>query len=145
MPRRVELDWMLGTWTGQHVDANGKETAARLRCKLLNKDCLVLDVLELRAPGAADWTQRLAVRGYIAQQGRWESWALTDHDTRMRQFQGAAEGDAVVFERTDPATGATEREVLVHFDPNHMQIETTRRLGDEEALVATIVLEREDS
>jgi hypothetical protein len=116
------LDWLVGTWSGTHTDlTTEEEREARLRCRLLNKDCLVLDLLETRAQGEADWDERLAVRGFVTQRGGWESWSLSETDTVLRQALGAPGPEAAVFEE-QRADGSGRRETLV-------------RLGDDEAAI----------
>ena len=108
-----ELDWMLGEWRGTET-RDGVERAARLRCKLLNKDCLVLDSLEI-ADGDG-WDKRVAVRGFVAQRGAWESWSVSERDTRLVRAMGRPADGLAVFERVDPASGAGVRERLERLD-----------------------------
>jgi len=114
------LDWMFGTWTGTQTNAAGTELEARLRCKPLDKDCLVLDLLETRAAGEADWNERLSVRGLNARTGAWESWSLTEEDTVLRPATAAREGNVLVFEHTDPVTGSKTREYLIQIDDDNL-------------------------
>ncbi len=119
-----DLDWMLGTWEGRQVDsATGAERAARLRSKLLNKDCIVLDVLQTRAEGSSDWDQRLAVRAYVSRKNAWEAWHVSEADTRLRQSNGLIEGEAAGFERTDPANAVTTREIIRRTGDDTLVIE----------------------
>ncbi len=139
------LDWMLGGWQGMQTDlATGEEREARLRCKLLDKDCLVLDLLETRAEDAQDWDERLAVRGYVAQRGAWESYTVSEHDTRLRSAVGQpAEGEAS-FE-SPSAKGGARREVLRRLSADVMVIEEEVRAAGatEFELVRVTELQRE--
>ncbi len=110
--RARELDGMLGAWSGEQVAADGARREARLRCKLLNKDCLVLDVLETRAAGAEDWSERLTVRGFVPGAGAWESWTVREDKSRLHRAQGSGGDGRWTFDRPDAATGATRRETI---------------------------------
>ena len=134
-PTARRLDWMLGDWAGRRTELeSGVELEARLRCKLLNKDCLVLDVLETKAPGQEDGFERLCVRGFVSGRGAWESWRLDEEDTVLRGSQGSPEEDVAVFERTDPGSGTVYRETLRRLDDGAMVIEEeSRARGDAES------------
>jgi len=145
------LDWMLGEWRG-HVEGGGEELEARLRCRLLDKDCLVLDVLETRAPrtdtgadaGTEDWEGSLHVSGYVASAGTWESWGLSEADTRLRRETGGPDEHGLRFQRTDPVTGNEHTRMLVPFGADRMRIEevfAVSRAGAPGTL-RTILLER---
>lgn len=101
------LDWMLGSWEGEQVDAQGREREARLECVLLNKDCMILDVLRTRAVGDEDWDERLHVRAFEAPRGRWGAWSLAQGEPRLRFAEGLAEDGVMVFR------GSGERELTV--------------------------------
>jgi len=137
------LDWMIGTWSGTQTDADGDELEARLRCKLLNKDCLVLDLLETRPAGSADWDERLCVRGFSAGTGAWEGWRVAERDTVLRKFEVTPDGDVFVFEHTDPRTGSKTREFLVRIDDSTMQIEVITDAGTDAEQAVTTLLERQ--
>ncbi|QDU69304.1 hypothetical protein [Engelhardtia mirabilis] len=83
-----ELDWTLGEWKGLAVrrDGGGEvELQARLRVRLLNKDALVLGVLELDR--GDEHEERLAVRGFEAGAGAWRTWRLESDDPVLRTAQ----------------------------------------------------------
>lgn len=105
-------DWMLGLWEGTQTGlVSGAEREARMRCKLLDKDCLVLDVLETRAGESDDWNEQLSVRGFVAQRGGWESYSVSAAGTVIRTSRGTpGEGTAVFEGRT--VDGAYRRETL---------------------------------
>ncbi|MDA1264901.1 MAG: hypothetical protein O2816_07480 [Planctomycetota bacterium] len=104
-----KLDGMLGEWTGEQV--RGRETSpARLRCKLLDKDCLVLDSLEVQR--GDEWDKRLAVRGFSGRRRAWESWHVAEEDTRLLRSFGAPSDGQAVFEREDAGGQVTWRETL---------------------------------
>lgn len=118
------LDWMLGTWVGQQTDAlGGSELEARLHCKLLNKDCLVLDSLQVRATGATDWSKRVCVRGFTSAVESWESWRVSEDDTRLLRSRGTPGEEVATFEGLDPLTQSTTREVLRRLGPDELVIE----------------------
>jgi hypothetical protein len=124
-PGARQLDWLLGSWTGHQTDmASGDEREARLRSKLLDKDCLVLDLLETRESGAEDWDERLCVRGFLAQNGAFESWRVAERDTVLRSSRGSFQQGVVVFE------GERLRETLVRVDDDQLVIEEEERPGD---------------
>ncbi len=138
------LDGMLGTWSGTQTRADGTERAARLRCKLLNRDCLVLDVLATRPAGAEAWDERLAVRAFVPGAGAWERWTVRSNDSRLRRATGRVESDLRVFERADPATGDTLRETIELRPDGRLAIVVERvpARGPTE-LVSTTALTRE--
>ena len=116
------LDWLVGRWEGTQTDATTGETReARLSSRLLDKDCLVLDVLETRRADEEDWHHRVAIRGFVAQRGAWESWTLSEDDPVLRQSLGQPDAEGAQFEGTRP-DGTRWRETWV-------------RLGDTEAVV----------
>ncbi len=127
------LDWMLGEWTGTQtlIDTDGREQPdkldARMRCKLLNKDCLVLDLLETREPGQADWNEQLAVRAYASRAGRWESWHISEQDPTLRRRQVSIEGDIATFERGLPMVGVTHRQKITRLGDDRIRIEHAER------------------
>lgn len=135
------LDWMLGTWEGTQRDAEGNELEARLRVRLLNQDCLVLDLLETRPPGSEDWSERLCVRGFVPGQGhasgRIESWRVDEADTRLRRFTPAADEAALAWEHVDPGTGAHWREALSRVGENGLRIEEVLTEAGRESRVVT--------
>ena len=71
------------------------------------KDCLVLDSLEVREPGDEDWAERLCVRGFTSKSGSWESWRVSEGDTRLVRSTGSPLDDVATFEGIDPVTGRT--------------------------------------
>ncbi len=79
-----ELDWLVGEWSGSFEGTKGEKREARLRCKLLSKGCLILDVLETRAEESEDWHGELSIRGYVSRSKRWEGWSLSEADTVLR-------------------------------------------------------------
>lgn len=163
------LDWMLGSWRGHaetgpgadadpSQDAGGRPLEARLRCRLLNKDCLVLDVLETRAAADQPWSGSLHVGGFVPGQSAWESWSLTSDDTRFARWSGrdlvrASDGMRLVYR--DPA-GATHERLLIPLRTGspgarveRMRIEevvlrTSGPKAAESELVRTVFLERVD-
>jgi len=144
-----ELDWMLGSWRGVMRTPAGEEHEARLRCKLLSEDCLVLDVLETRPSSEGDWTARLCVRGWIAPRASWEAWRVEQHDPRLVPFGGRTAERGLVFEHAS-ADGASRTELLVRLGEDCMQIEEVRRstaedggeAADAEPELTTITLDR---
>jgi hypothetical protein len=136
------LDWMVGHWRGSQVDAAGEEREARLRCKLLAKDCLVLDVLETRDAGGS-WSQALAVRGFEARGSAWAAWSLTADDTRLVRASEAGGTDWMVFEHPHPERPGTVQQHLIRIDEGQMRIEEVflPEDGDPEPL-RTTMLER---
>lgn len=119
-----ELDWMLGTWEGVQTDGYGaNELEARLRCKLISKDCLVLDALEVREPGNGAWAERLAVRGFVSGAGTWESWRVSEGDTRLVRSRGNPTDGVATFEGIDPVSRRTTREVLRRIADDQIAIE----------------------
>jgi len=123
-PEARQLDWMLGTWEGRQTDGfGGSELEARLRCKLLNQDCLVLDALQVREAGDKDWSERLCVRGFIAGSGSWETWRVSEGDTRLVRSTGSPGQEVATFEGLDPLTQRTAREVLRRLGPDQIAIE----------------------
>ncbi len=136
-----ELDWMLGSWEGIQTDAgSGEESEARLRCKLLDKDCLVLDVLETRTPDDEAWRERLSVRGFVPGRGVWESHSLSTDDTVIRTSVGTPSGDVAVFENPIADSGS-RRETLRRLSDGVMAIEEERRAAEEHELVLVRVTE----
>jgi len=123
------LDWLLGSWSGSQTDlVDGAECEARLRSKLLDQDCLVLDLLETRAAGSADWEERLCVRGFVSGRGGWESWRVDEHDTVLRRSLGRFEEGVAVFERDGV------RETLIRVGEDQLVIEEERRAEGAEEL-----------
>ncbi len=137
-PQARALDAMLGHWEGVQSDARGNERDARLRCKLLNKDCLVLDLLETRAPGSEDWEERLCVRGFMPRQGIWESWRVTAADPTLRRGRGKKEDAVWVF------SSGSLQEILLLGEGDSLQIEELRVVDGESRLVSTTSLERSE-
>lgn len=124
------LDGLTGTWSGVRTLDGGTEQEARLRARLLNKDCLVLDVLEWRSAGDSAWSERLCVRGWVPRAQRWESWSLRTSDAVLRS--AITEKDGPIFVSTwDLAEGRRLQEVLVLSDDGgQLTIEETRALPD---------------
>jgi len=135
------MDWALGSWTGTYSDLAGeRELEARLRCKLLDKDCLLLDLLETRAPGEEDWHERLAVRGYVAQRGAWESHRLSEDDPVLRGAVGRPTAEVAVFEEARPG-GGLWREAWRPLEDDGLAIELEEREGAAGALELRAVVE----
>jgi hypothetical protein len=129
-----KLDWLLGEWRGNQTDlVNDTEREARLTARLLNKDCLFLDLLETRDPGAGDaedWDQRMSVRGYVAQRGAWESWTVRESDTVLRRTTGSPEDERAIFEEELP-DGSARRETIVRIAESEAVIEEELRAPGE--------------
>lgn len=145
IPSARHLDWLVGEWTGVQTNlATNAERDARLRARLINKDCLLVDVLEVRGEGD-DWDERLAVRGHVAQRGAWESWSLTETDTVLRRGVGTPDAERASFE-TPLDGGASHRETIFRFDDSTAVIEEEERASetDEYALVRVTELTRAD-
>jgi len=138
------LDGMVGTWRGTATDDAGRELDARLRCKLLNKGCLVVDVLEVWEPGESDPHERLTVRGWIPGRGVWEAWTLSEEDTRLRASSGQLDGDAILFEGSPNTEGAASQEAIVFLDDDELRIEDLVTNAGDVASARTLVLERVD-
>lgn len=144
-PEARRLDWLLGTWKGVQKLADGRELEARLRCKLLDKDCLVLDLLETRPRGIGDWNERLCVRGFVPGAGAWESWGLSERDTVLRRSVGTLDADRAVFERADAASGVTVREVFVRTGSDSATVVyEVQADGGEPRVVTETTLRREE-
>ena len=94
-----QLDGLLGVWAGTQITPEGDELEARLRCKRLNKDCLILDLLETRAPGSRDWDERLTVRGFESRTASWAAWTVTEQDSTLRPSKGTLQGATMEFAR----------------------------------------------
>ena len=137
-----QLDWMLGNWNGTQVGGDGKEREARLRCKLLNKDCLTLDLLETRTAGAKDWDERLVVRGFEVQPRSWGAWRLSEEDTVLASSRGALKDKTMIFAR-ELADGTVEEEYLIPVDADHMTIEEIRITPDGDESTVTTRLTRD--
>ncbi len=140
-----ELDWLLGRWEGTQTDDGGAAREARLRAKLLDKDVLVLDVLETRADGSAPWSGRLAVRGWTSASGGWEAWSLTDDDTRLRPSRGTVGEGGVLFERVVSAGEEPVSETLRRVDDDHLRIEEAVGIGRTRRVVRVTELERAEA
>ena len=139
-PQARELDWMLGTWSGTQT-ADGVEREARLRCKLLNKDCLVLDLLETRSAGDEDWDEALTVRGFEQRTSAWGAWSVTETDTVLRRSQGRRTGERLSFVREE-ADGTVVEEYLIREGDDRMRIEVMRISPEGDEHEITTVLER---
>lgn len=116
-PAARRLDWMLGTWTGTVVCEEHGQHEARLRSKLMNKDALVVDLLETRLSASDPWSGRLCVRGLDARKGSWEGWVVDDSglgmapldmrwdedvlDTRYRRIASEMTGELFVRDGED--------------------------------------------
>ena len=129
-PEARVLDWMLGSWSGTASSADGAERQARLRCRLLNKDCMILDVLETRAASEEAWDERLAVRSWIGQRKAWESWRVTSGDSRLVQALGGSDDVAFVSTWLDPVSGQEHQEALIHADEDLLIIEESVRAAN---------------
>ncbi len=145
-PEARQLDGLLGSWSGAQTLADGTERDARLRARLVSRDCLVVDLFETRARFAevdAAWTGRLFVRGFCMPAQRWEGWALSQAEPGLRPFMRAASDDGVVFAHTDKA-GTTWREKLVFLDDDWIVVEeeVQERGASSPTLVATTELQR---
>ena len=140
-PEARALDALLGTWTGTRTLADGRTREARLRARALNKDCLVVDVLQWRAQAGEAWNERLAVRGWVPRANRWESWRLAVEDPVLRSAPGTWDGPVLVTEWVG-AEGERRREALVLAD-GALTLEESLRFGDDAwELVATTELSR---
>jgi len=128
-PAARALDWMLGDWEGVQVDEKGREREARLKCALLNKDCMVLDLLQTREVGAEDWTESLNVRAFEATSAAWTSWRVSTDDTRLRRSTGVNEDGVLHFKETGPE-GVSRVEYLLLSDEEHLVIEEARIEAD---------------
>jgi len=126
-PEARALDGMLGTWSGvETVEAVGGASVARearVRCKLLNKDCLVLELVETRMPGDEEWDERLSVRGFVPSASRWESWRLSKRDTTLRRSIGTETREGFEFRSED---GWLERVVLLGDGRRVTELEVRR-------------------
>jgi len=122
------LDWMLGTWEG--TQRRAEETLeARLRCKLLNKDCLTLDLLETRPDDGSEWEQVLTVRGFEASRGRWAAWTVRSDDSRLRGARGDADGSGMLFVTRRP-DGSVREEFLVPAGADRLVLEEVELAAD---------------
>lgn len=137
-----QLDWLLGEWRGLQTDADGEEREARLRCKLLNKDCLVLDLLQTRRPGTEVWDERLSIRGFESRAKAWASWQVTNRDTLIRRSRTSFEEDEAISERGEPGSDDYVEERILRVDAVHVTIEEFRRGPDGESITVTTELER---
>lgn len=138
------LDWLVGEWKGIETDVeSGTEREARLRCKLLNKGCLVLDVLATRASAGADWQESLAIRGFVPATQRWEAWSLTETDTRMRQAFGTPTDGVAHFAQTLP-DGARRWETWrkLEEDAVVLEVEEAAPGSEDPQLVRVVELQR---
>ncbi len=139
------LDGLLGTWHGIQEHPDGTELEARMRAKLLAKDCLVLTLLETRERGSTDWHEQLTVRGWVASAERWESWTLDEDDTRLRRATAELGAGSMSFEGPDPDSGFTTYESFLLGEGGHLLIEASidDPRGGEARVVATTSLARE--
>lgn len=152
-PAARKLDWMLGTWLGTQTDEAGTQRAARLQARLLNKDALLLDVLETRAGTEADWTSavgpdaqsRLFVRGWAAGRQDWEGWSVRSDDTHLHRHTGILGEGGALFDRLEDSGGPAVSETLRHIDEDHLVIEEAVGTGDDRRIVRTTELERVDA
>jgi YD repeat-containing protein len=119
------LDWLLGTWTGVQEDEGGTTREARLRVKTLDKDCLVLDVLETRALGATDWDERLMVRGFEARPRAWTAWSVSDRDSTLRRWAMTRDGEGFLFAH-ERADGSRRSEYLMPLGDDEIVIDEQR-------------------
>ncbi len=133
-PEARALDGMLGTWTGTQ-QRGGATHEARLRAKLLNKDCLVVDVLGVREQDSDGWDERLCVRGYVAGSERWESWRLSERDTVLRQFTATPAAGTAAFTFDDEASRATIQETITMRDGVLEIVESARMPGSDDPVV----------
>ena len=124
------LDWMLGSWSGSVEGEDGVELEARLRCRLLNKDCMVLDVLATRAGDEETWNERLAVRSWIGQRKAWESWLVSSSNSRMLRALGSTDDVAFVSTWLDPESGQEHQEALIRADADVLLIEESVRAAN---------------
>lgn len=89
------LDWTLGEWAGIAEVADGESREARMRCALLNQDCLIVDLLEFREGDG--WRGRLQVRGWDESRKRWTAVLTSTDDPRIHLLDAELEGDDVRF------------------------------------------------
>ena len=149
-PESRELDWLLGTWIGTQTDELGKQRAARLQTRLLNKDALVLDVLETRTGSKVDWStasgedaqSRLFVRGWMKGTKTWEGWRLRSQDTNFAHHKGMLGEGGALFERFVDTEEKAEHETLRRLDANHLRIEETVGTGTNRRVLRITDLER---
>lgn len=145
-PEARQLDWMLGSWSGEQVDERDQVREARLRCKTLDKDCLILDLLETRPEAGADWEERLAVRGFEAGPRRWTSWSLSEMDPRLRSSELQLLDGGALFVEQARADGSHREELWSLDAEDQLTIEHSRVTpganGDEVELIDTTRLRR---
>ena len=140
-----QLDWLLGEWRGTYESNGDEPQEARLRSCLLNKDCLVLELLEVRPKGSkgdVDWTEeRLAVRGYSAPAQSWEAIALTREDPIIRSYRGEFDESKRTVTFTDSrAKDNPSHHTLVHADGDGLVL----RLTDTDGQISSADLVRVD-
>ena len=122
-PEARELDWMLGAWSGTQT-RDGVERPARLLCKTVDKDCLLIDTLAVQQGDG--WDKRLAVRGFVGGRQGWESWSVSEHDTSLRRAVGSPALGEGIF-TTSAQDGSASRETLTLLADGSFQIEEARR------------------
>ncbi len=142
-----ELDWMLGSWVGEQTDANGAKSQARLRCKSINKDCLLVDLLEIRKTSDQPWKSRLAVRWYESHRQAWATWTVSDRDPVMRGARGIASKLGMSFESLGPADQPTTTERVEQLPDGRLSITRilqTSPTAEMEVLSTTLLTRESD-
>ncbi|MDF1838585.1 MAG: hypothetical protein P1V35_12015 [Planctomycetota bacterium] len=137
------LDWMLGQWSGQQTDAAGVASEARLRCKLINKDCLLVDLLETRTASDQAWNSRLAVRGYESRRQSWATWSVTDEDPILRGARGIPSKLGMSFESYAPTGEPIITERVEKLSDGRLSITRIRQAhatGELEILSTTLLV-----
>ena len=144
------LDWLLGTWIGTQTDQLGEKRAARLQTRLLNKDALLLDVLETRANSGIDWSERggedaqsrLFVRGWLQGSKTWEGWSLRSQDTRLSHHKGTLGEGGALFELMADVEDQAVSETLRRLGENRLRIEEAVGSGADRRILRTTDLKR---
>ena len=137
-----QLDFLLGSWAGEQTLPDGAKREARLSCKLVNKDCLVVDLLETRAPGVEGWDERLAVRGFEVRSGAWASWSLSEQDPVMARAAGQVLEGGLEFTHAGASAWPRQVERIVRGGEGLVTITLhhEERVGAEQQLLSTTVL-----
>ncbi len=140
-----KLDWLLGTWRGTQTDISGNTSEARLRSRLLNKDAMVLDVLETRTAPDEQWQGRLFVRAWLASGQTWEGWTVRAEDTRLLRNKGTLGEGGALFEEVGALEAERSSETIRHIDETHLVIEEAVGTGRSRRVLRTTELERVNS